>query len=385
MTRVALFAAALFLAGCAAAPQRAPLPAALLAEAGPGADQNVRAWGDVTTPEERARVRAIYSGIVRQKRARSGDPVKLDFLALSGGGPAGAFSAGLLAGWTETGGRPAFDIVSGISVGALIAPFAFAGPDYDPTLKRFFTETATTAAPVVDVFGLLGGALGLLDTAPLRAALETFVDETLLARVAAEHDAGRRLLVGTTNLDAGRPVIWNMGLIAKSGDIGLFRDVMLASASIPGAFPPVAIRVEAGGAVYDEFHVDGGVTHAVIVWPEGYERALVPDPSIPTETTIYVIQNNSLLRPYQPVEPRVGPIASRALSTMILVQSGEDLKAIAAAAEVVGGDFRLAFIPAELDITSTTDFDVGQMTRLYDAAFADARDGIDWMDRPPAP
>ncbi len=382
--KAAALLAALLLSACAAISPRNPVPADLVEQARPYGQPGLRAWADVSYPKQRARAREAWREALVRKRAREGDPLSVDILALSGGGPAGAFAAGLLSGWSDEGTRPKFDLVTGISVGALIAPFAFVGPEYDETLKQLFTEEVATSAPVFAPLAALGGALGLVDTTPFREAIERHVDRNLLDRVADAYvSEDRTLLVGTTNIDAGRPVIWDLGAIAAAGDLALFRQVMLASASIPGVFPPVAIAVQAKGGRYDEFHVDGGVTHSVIVWPNGYERALAPFDDIPLKTTIYVVQNNSLTRPYQPVAASLPALAGRALSTMILVQSDDDLAGIARAAAEAGAEFRLAYVPAALDIASTTDFDREAMRRLYEAAYADARDGIDWKTRPP--
>jgi predicted acylesterase/phospholipase RssA len=171
----------------------------------------------------------------------------VETLALSGGGPDGAFAAGLLAGWTEASDRPEFEIVTGVSVGALIAPFAFLGPNRDAELSSLMTGIRTEDVLDFRFFGALRGALGVADPAPLRRRLSAVVDNAMLADIARAHRDGRRLLVVTTNIDAARPVLWDMGAIAEAGARQLFLDVLLASASIPGAFPPVPIVVEAGG------------------------------------------------------------------------------------------------------------------------------------------
>ena len=182
-------------------------------------------------------------------------------LALSGGGADGAFGAGLLAGWSARGTRPQFTLVTGASAGALIAPFAFLGPAYDETLRSVFAtgEMANLLQPE-GLAGLFG--TGLYKTQPLRDLIARHVDGSMLAAIAREHRAGRRLYIVTTNLDAQRTAIWDMGVIAGSGDPGsldLFRNVLTASASIPGVFSPMLIEVEADGRRSAEMHVDGGV------------------------------------------------------------------------------------------------------------------------------
>jgi predicted acylesterase/phospholipase RssA len=318
-----------------------------------------------------------------EAEGRSADGVPINILALSGGGPDGAFAAGLLNGWSTTGTRPQFQLVTGISIGALIAPFAFLGTDYDPALRKLFTEFDTSDVLIFRPFALLFGALGLIDTAPLRATIRTLVDEEMLRRVAAEHRKGRRLLIGTTNIDAGRPVVWNMGAIAEAGDVDLFGDVMLASASIPGAFPPVLIDVTAEGERFTEFHVDGGVTRSVILWPDGTERLFAHVSEITRSGSIYVIQNNQLLPPYQPVESSVRQIAARSLSTLIRGQTEGDLTRIYLAAQRVGYDFRLIFVPPNDAAPGTTDFDTNYMRRLFETAERIGRAPIPWLHEPP--
>jgi predicted acylesterase/phospholipase RssA len=184
------------------------------------------------------------------------------FLAVSGGGDNGAFGAGLLNGWTETGTRPEFKLVTGVSTGALIAPFAFLGPDHDGTLKRFYTTLAPS--DILEMRSLLAAITSdaLADNAPLWQLVENVVDQALLDAIAAEYnDKGRLLLVATVDLDARQSVLWNMTKIAASDDpkaLELFRSVMIASAAIPGTFPPVMIDVELDGQAYQEMHVDGG-------------------------------------------------------------------------------------------------------------------------------
>ena len=188
------------------------------------------------------------------------------WLALSGGGADGAFGAGVMIGWTAAGNRPEFAVVSGVSIGALIAPYAFLGPSYDAQLRENFANI--TAA---DVFEDRITGESLLDSWPLKRLIEKRMTPELLQAIAAEHRSGRRLLVGTTNMDAGRRVIWNMGAIAAQGDekaLRLFRDILLASSSIPGFFQPVAIEVEANGKTFQEMHLDGTVTAPFFVAPE---------------------------------------------------------------------------------------------------------------------
>jgi hypothetical protein len=185
-----------------------------------------------------------------------------NYLSISGGGSDGAFGAGLINGWTESGERPHFKVVTGVSTGALIAPYAFLGPDYDAKLRESYTTV--DASHIFEILGILPMLFSesATSTKPLQDLIATGVDEKLLDAVAVEYKKGRRLYVASTNLDAEQPIIWDMGAIAASGRpdrLALFRKVMLASASIPSLFPPVMIDVRANGEQRQEMHVDGGV------------------------------------------------------------------------------------------------------------------------------
>ncbi len=365
---------------------RKAAPADTIAEALPEGVAGLQFDTAGVTPERLEVGRTTYTDVMRRKWEAEGSPpagVRSDILAISGGGPDGAFAAGLVTGWTIGGGRPRFDLVTGISVGALIAPFVFAGPDYDPTLEAIFTQLGTDNVAEFAPVSALFGALGLADTTPLRRTIASYVDKRLLERVAAEDRSGRSLLIGTTDIDRSAPVIWDMGAIAKAGLIELFRDVMLASASIPGAFPPVGIEVEIDGETYTEFHVDGGVTHNVIVWPSGFDAVVSTDLPFPVRQTIWLIQNNTLTPDLPPVESDLASIAARSLSTLIRSQSVGDIEAIHRAAMTTGSEFRLVFVPAEMDIPGATSFDREAMRRLFTFARDDAADGLDWLSGPP--
>ena len=199
------------------------------------------------------------------------DTVEPEYLALSGGGAQGAVGAGVLVGWSASGKRPAFDLVTGVSAGALIAPFAFLGKETDDTLTGVFTSGV--AEGLIDrrffLFGLLGQSLA--DPDPLKDLVAEHVDESLLLRIAEEHGKGRRLHIVTTNLDSQRNVLWDLGAIASSGRpdaLSLFREALTASASIPGIFPGVEIETVADGRTIRELHADGSIVRQVFVFPD---------------------------------------------------------------------------------------------------------------------
>src|SRR5262249_33828370 len=249
---------ALAIAGCAA-PPRVPYTQQQQASAVMPGIPDARLWAD--DPAIVTGRRSVVSRVKVQQ------PI---VLALSGGGPDGAFGAGLLTGWSARGSRPQFTIVTGASAGALIAPFAFLGSRYDDTLRNVFASGEMSNLLQSDgLAGRLWDGPGKI--APLRDLIARHIDSDMLAAIAREHQAGRRLYVVTTNLDAQRTAIWDMGKIASSGDPGaldLFRNVLTASISIPGVFPPVLIDVEAAGRRFAEMHVDGAVTTNVLIVPE---------------------------------------------------------------------------------------------------------------------
>jgi predicted acylesterase/phospholipase RssA len=238
--------------------------------------KDVRYWGDEVTPQ------MIADGLAAYRRERdyatatghSGPLPPAYYLAVSGGGENGAFGAGLLVGWTATGTRPTFKLVTGISTGALIAPFAFLGSAYDPALKAIYTQISPK--DVLEhrwiISGLLGDALATNE--PLYRTIQRYVTPELLQAIGQQYQRGRLLLIATTDLDAGRPVIWDVGKIAASGRPGsvtLIQKILLASAAIPVAFPPVMINVEADGKQYQEMNVDGGASAQVFVYPSGLQ------------------------------------------------------------------------------------------------------------------
>lgn len=308
------------------------------------------------------------------------------FLAISGGADNGAFGAGLINGWTAAGGRPSFSVVTGISAGALIAPFAFLGPDYDPQLREVFTEVAPRDVLLLPrrafaVFPLIFGE-ALADTSPLARLIGRHANETMLAAIAREYGRGRLLLVGTTNLDLQRPVVWNIGAIAASGHpdaLALFRSVLLASASIPGAFPPVLVPIEQGGQSYEEMHVDGGAAMQVFLYPPSLN---LRERGIERERVVYVIRNGRM-----DVEAGVTPrgifsIARRSAATLLHFSGISDISRIYLTALRDGVAFRLAFIGPDFQAERREPFDPAFMQALFDYGYAQA--SRPWHGAPPS-
>jgi Patatin-like phospholipase len=378
------------LAGCAAAMVRNPVPASLEGDVevvGMGPTP-IRFWGDQLPPHADAMVKEKWAQTraMRPEFARGKRPV-VNFLALSGGGSDGAFGAGVLGGWTASGKRPEFDLVTGVSTGALTAPFAFLGPKYDEALKQVFTQSNTKDIAIMQpVRGLLGGD-SLASNAPLAKVVAFYVNEGFLQEVAEQHRRGRRLLIGTTNLDAERPVIWDMGAIAVSGrpeSLELFRKVLLASAAIPAVFPPGFIKVSGAGGVYDEMHVDGGATREVFLVPTQFMvKKADGGLGINPIRRAYIIRNGHVAPEYKAVKAKTLSIAGRAVSSLIKSQGVGDLYELYVFCKANGIDYNIAYIPGDFHDTSTQAFDPVYMTKLYDLGFSLAQAGYPWKKVPP--
>jgi predicted acylesterase/phospholipase RssA len=379
------------LAGCASAIARNPVPAALESQAevvGMGASP-IRFWGDQLPPNADAMVKEKWAQVRanRPEMLKAGRRPVVNFLALSGGGSDGAFGAGVLCGWTASGKRPEFDLVTGVSTGALTAPFAFLGPKYDEALKTVFTTSTTQDIAIAQpVRGLLGGD-SLASNAPLARVVAHYVNEGFLQEVATEHRKGRRLLIGTTNLDAERPVIWDMGQIAVSGrpeSLELFRQVLLASAAIPAVFPPGFVKVAVEGGVYDEMHVDGGATREVFLVPTQFMAKKV-DGNLGINPTrrAYIIRNGRVDPEYKPVKAKTLSIAGRAVSSLIKSQGVGDLYELFVFSKKNGIDYNLAYIPGDFVDTSTQAFDPVYMGKLFNLGYQLAEAGYPWKKTPP--
>ena len=385
---VVAFAFSLAGAGCSMTIPRDVLPERLVDEAELAGMPGVRIWGDASEKSLETLVRAEASKMGRRaaRREREGRPAALNLVAISGGAANGAFGAGLLVGWSDAGTRPDFDLVTGVSAGALIAPFVYLGQDRDPQIKELFTKYAQEDILNTNVVsGLFGGA-ALADSTPLANLIAKYVDERFLRDVARERMKGRVLLVGTTNLDAQRPVLWDMGRIAMSNHpqaLDLFRKVLLASASIPGVFAPVRIQVRANGRTYEELHVDGGVTQQVFVAPPSVAINSV-DPGVKRLTRrLFIISNGKISPEWEPIEASALSIAGRSLSTLTKNQGIGDLYRIYATAQRDGTEFNLAVIPSAFKVKSPEPFDQRYMRALYDVGYQAGFRGYPWMKAPP--
>ncbi len=353
----------------------------------------VRAWGDQLELSDTQMERLIERRAERIKAAKSdliasGEPIPEVSLALSGGGPDGAYGAGYLNGWTARGDRPTFDVVTGISTGSIIAVFAFLGPDYDDELKEAYTAYHTDQLFRRTFFAALTGGTALLDARGYRALIDRYIDDELVADLAEGFHEGRVLLVGTTNLDAARPVIWNVSAIAATGHPQakiLIRDIIQASSAVPAAFPPVLIPVETpDGRRYDEMHVDGGATQQVMLFsPELPMKQIDEALDVTFDRTLYIIINNKLTKPYKPVRPRLVSIAGTAASSLLGGAGTGDIYKIFAIAQRDDIALNIAWIPTDFDAEANEMFDPVYMQALYDLGYQHGLAGDRWQATPP--
>jgi predicted acylesterase/phospholipase RssA len=380
------------LPGCATRARFAAVPSALVAQATvSGMDYGIRYF-----PRDPARVQVFINDYVKslevekaylatQGHTSSLPPIAI--LAVSGGGDNGAFSAGFLNGWTKAGTRPQFKLVTGISTGALVAPFAFLGSAYDEKLKEFYTSVSfKDIAKKRSVLAVMTND-AMADNTPLKNLVKKTIGQDVLDAIGAEHAKGRMLLVGTVDLDARRPVIWNITKIAASGRPGsleLVQSLLIASSAIPATFPPVMINVEVGGKKYHEMHVDGNTAAQVFVYPAAVRlKEVAATVGVDRERKLYILRNGRLDPEWAQVERRTLSIAAQAISTLVQYQGIGDLYRIYSVSRRDGLDFNLAYIPQTFVTPHKTEFDTVYMRALYDLAYGMAEKGYVWTKEPP--
>jgi hypothetical protein len=380
--------------GCGTVRARHPVPQILQDEARVAGMPDVRGFGDATDDSMH---RSAVESIRQELAAQPGKPAgvfatpTVDILAISGGGADGAYGAGLLCGWTAHGDRPKFKMVTGISTGSLVAPFAFLGPEYDARLKEVYTTITTKNIYRVRSLLKMLRSDSITDTWPLAELAAKSMDDDMLQAIALEHQKGRRLFVGTTNLDAQRLTIWDMGAIASVGTpeaYKLFRRILLASAAIPVMFPPIYLEVEAGGHKYDELHVDGGVVAEVITYEFTFRPLAIKDEvrgkdAKPRPGRMYIIRNSKTRPEWGVTEAGLKGITERALNTIIKYQGIGDLYRIYALTKVDGWDFNLAVIPGDFNVQRQEEFDRNHMNQLFHLGYDQGSRGYPWMKYPP--
>ena len=384
-----IICAALQLAGCSTLPRNA-LPGNLIDQAAIPDMPVIRAYGGQRSTEMMADLRRSFEQESPQEFPVGPDgQIHYPHLALSGGGQNGAFGAGLLNGWTKNGTRPVFKIVTGVSSGALMAPLVFLGPEYDDELLEFYTSTSSRNIFVrLSILPQLLGGESLLDSSPLQALIAQVVDADFLSRVAKAHNGGRRLYIGSVDLDSQRLVVWNMGLIATSGRpqaLDLFRKIMLASAAIPIAFPPVLFEVEAEGRRYDELHVDGGVA-ATVFYSAGvfnFEAAQKDSARGPGREDIFIVHNGQLGPVHDETSRTLSSIAFRSIEAAAKSAVMGDLFRIYTDARRSQSGFFWVTIPSDVSLDATEMFDPVLMRKLLEFGIAKAQGGDFWYTEPP--
>ena len=366
---------AVLLATAASGEQRTPYTESELETALPMGIPGVRTWADAPLSKLSAQVQGLPS---------YGSGRATFILALSGGGEHGAFGAGLLNGWSQSGRRPTFDIVTGVSTGALMAPFAFLGSGYDQRLKAVYTEMSMHSVvrgnPLLGLFGE-----GLYSTKPLQNVVARQVDQKLLEDIAIAYHQGRRLFVVTTNLDAQRAVLWNMGAIAASGypaALDLFRKVLVASASVPGVFDPIFIDAQSHGRWFKEMHVDGGTAYPLFAVP--LRLLAAAGPSVDHRRgQLYIVINNNLEPEFLLTKAKTLSITARAFNTLVKSDFYDTILGSYLFAKKEGFEFNLAYIPNAFRAKSIGLVDQKYMLSLFAFGETRGRLGGEWEYLPP--
>jgi hypothetical protein len=348
---------------------------------------------DYTEADARAALVGNYGGI-RSEAAplgdRFSDPVRLasrsnaqiNYLIISGGGAGGAFSVGALKAWSESGKRPSFDVVTGVSTGALIAPYAFLGPAYDDALVHLYTSGG--AKWLVAAGRFLNESV--LSQEPLRNMIEQYVTEEVRQKIAAEHRKGRRLFVQTTNLDSQRAVVWDMGAIANSGDPGalkLLQDVLIASASVAGAYPAVLMQAHSETKAFNEMHSDGAEASQFLGIPENVMVSVKKSARpTPRPIKIYALINNDLEPEFSVTADNALAVMAEAYAVLVKSQTRSALLALYLYARQSGLHFRFASIDRHFDYTILDPFNTEYMRSVFDLGHSEMAAGTLWRDKP---
>jgi predicted acylesterase/phospholipase RssA len=322
-------------------------------------------------------------------------PPTVDVLVISGGGDWGAFGAGVLKGWGRVKGemaRPRFDVVTGVSTGALIAPFAFLGDDASiERIVQFYRN------PQQDIAVSRGWLFFLPDNPSfyllpgLERELRTALDRSMLERIAAEGASGRGLIVNTTNVDFGDNRPFDLVAEAKAalaGDEERFRGILLASAGIPAVFPARGID----GHLY----VDGAVTGNILYGGEAREdhgflaRWQARHPRRPMPRVRYwVIFNNQIRFPPQVTQERWPDIMSRTTIMATQTSTVNSLRHLFAMAQIARLkhraelEVRLMAVPPDFVPAKPGTFVKEVMNDLADLGERMGADPASWRTDPP--
>jgi predicted acylesterase/phospholipase RssA len=390
MARLTLVALAAVLAACTTLTRLGAVPSELQDEARPDGISDVRFYPQQlanSAARSQVRIRWPASGVEAEIPVSSDTSAGCDMLAISAGGDRGAFAAGLLSGWSQTGTRPHFKVVTGVSVGALIAPFAFLGPRYDHVLREVALSAGRESFFHRRSFlsGLLGD--GFASSEPLERVLATYVTAAVLREIADEYRHGRDLYILTTDLDAGVPVIWNMGAIAASDSpdaLILFRQVLRASTAVPVAVSPVLIPVTAGGRHFQELHVDGSVTHQVFLGGFPLPQLRVSDMQASAPSCgAFIIINAQMDSSRSTTPRRTLRIGERSIQTLMQIEASNDVASIFTALQRQDIQFNLAYIDSDFQAPHRHDFDPSYLRTLFTYGERLGSGAYPWHSAPP--
>ncbi|CUX61167.1 conserved membrane hypothetical protein [Agrobacterium deltaense Zutra 3/1] len=364
--------ALVFLGGCAA-PARPTYSSSEASRAQIPGFENIRAHADDPRPPK-----SVYDPwrpiIGKDKPA---------MLAISGGGAGGAFTVGVLSAWSELGTRPRFQVVTGVSTGALIAPFAFLGTQYDKRLRSLYLSDQPRRLVDLNWRGLGVFSSSLLQGNALREMVEDNITPEILDQIAREHRAGRRLLVMTTNLDTQRAVVWNIGAIASSERVDalpLVRQLLIASASVPGIFPPVSINTVVDGRLIEELHSDGGSSAQFFTLPE--HLIVAPSRTGEGKLHIYVIINNALIPEFSMTASKALPIMARAYAILLKSQTKQGLIALYNFTQRSGIDLDIASIDEQVPYSMADPLNSVYMRTVYRIGYRKAFGDHLWTQYP---
>jgi predicted acylesterase/phospholipase RssA len=378
----------LFISGCVSSVTHIPVPESLLSKTKVIDSSSIRFWGDEELSSNRKTLNTNAWLTQRlEYKDKENTISEINFLALSGGGEDGSFAAGIITGWTQNGDRPEFDVITGVSAGALASPFVFLGPEYDNVLLDVYSNLSHQDIYRTQIFSGIFGGSAILDTRPLKDLISTYVTVEVLNKIAQYHLQGRRLWIGTTNLDAGRPVIWDIGEIALSGlpnALELVHNILLASSAVPGIFPPVIIDVTAGNKKYTELHVDGGVTRQAFLYPSRLvETDVTQELENKFQRRLFIIRNGRSQAVYDPVNTNLYSIALKSLNMTIENKAIGDLYRIYVITSRDSIDYNLAIIPKSFNVKPKQSFDPEYTKALFNVGYELAKDGYPWKKSPP--
>jgi len=316
---------------------------------------------------------------------------KYEILAVSGGGKYGAYPAGVICGWTALGTRPVFDIATGVSTGSYVAAFAFLGPKYDDALKRFYTTITKKDVLRNRYYVAIPFSASFASSAPLRNLIDKSITDEVIADLAIAHGEGRRLFIGTTNLDTKRLCVWDVTAIAaadRPDKRKLLIDIFLATASVPGEFPPVRIDIEVNGQKYTELHVDGGVTSEVfarLVLLNVTKEQLDSGPRPLAGSNIHVLLAGKLFADPQCTEPKLLGILGSSIGSLIYAMTQNDLLRIGYLGVLTGISPRFTAVPKDfVDDGDALNFEPVGMTKLFNLGYEVGSTGNGWRTRAPA-